>query len=58
VVENKQASTSYLQRRMRIGYNRAARIVDELEQTGVISGPDGSKPRRVIWTMEDLKSKD
>lgn len=54
VVENKQASTSYLQRRMRIGYNRAARIVDELEQKGVISGPDGSKPRRVLWGPEDL----
>lgn len=54
VVENKQASTSYLQRRMRIGYNRAARIVDELEQKGVISGPDGSKPRRVLWGPEDI----
>lgn len=54
VIEHNQASTSFLQRRMRIGYNRAARIMDELEQKGVISGPDGAKPRRVLWGNEDL----
>lgn len=55
VVEHNQASTSFLQRKMRIGYNRAARIVDDLEQRGVISGPDGAKPRKIIWTREDLR---
>lgn len=55
VVENGQASTSFLQRKMRIGYNRAARIMDELEAEGVISGPDGSKPRKVIWSISDIE---
>ena len=54
VLEYNQASTSFLQRRMRIGYNRAARIMDELEQRGVISGPDGAKPRNVLWTSDDM----
>lgn len=54
VLEYNQASTSFLQRRMRIGYNRAARIMDDLEQKGVISGPDGAKPRRVLWTSDDV----
>lgn len=54
VMEYNQASTSFLQRRMRIGYNRAARIMDDLEQRGVISGPDGAKPRRVLWTSDDM----
>lgn len=54
VIENNQASTSFLQRKMRIGYNRAARIIDDLEARGVISGPDGAKPRKIIWTGEDL----
>lgn len=54
VVEAKQASTSFLQRKLKIGYSRAARIMDSLEAKGVISGPDGSKPRKVIWTMEDI----
>ncbi len=54
VIENNQASTSFLQRKMRIGYNRAARIIDDLEDSGVISGPDGAKPRKIIWSGEDL----
>lgn len=56
VIENGQASTSFIQRRMRIGYNRAARIVEEMELKGVISGPDGAKPRKVLWTMDDLRA--
>lgn len=54
VVENQQASTSFLQRKMRIGYNRAARIMDELEERGVISGRDGSKPRQVLLNDYEL----
>ena len=55
VVENQQASTSFLQRKMRVGYNRAARIMDELEEKGIISGRDGSKPRQVLSNENDLK---
>ena len=55
VVENQQASTSFLQRKMRIGYNRAARIMDELEERGVISERDGSKPRQVLLNEFDLE---
>lgn len=48
VLEAGQASTSLLQRRLKIGYNRAARIIDEMEAEGIISGKNGSKPRQVI----------
>jgi len=48
-----KASTSYLQRRMSIGYNRSAKIMDQLEQAGVIGPPDGVKPRTVLITSPD-----
>lgn len=48
VVEAGKASTSYLQRKLRIGYSRAARLIDMLEERGVIGEADGSKPRPVI----------
>ncbi|ETA81971.1 FtsK/SpoIIIE family DNA translocase [Youngiibacter fragilis] len=54
VVEYQQASTSFLQRRMRIGYNRAARIMDQLEERGVISGKDGAKPRQILYKNTDI----
>lgn len=54
VVEYEQASTSFLQRRLRIGFNRASRIMDELEERGVISPRDGSRPRQVLLRKEDL----
>lgn len=54
VVEYEQASTSFLQRRLRIGFNRASRIMDELEERGVISPKDGSRPRQVLIGKEDL----
>ena len=44
------ASTSMLQRRLRLGYTRAGRLIDMLERRGVISGYEGSKPRRVLIT--------
>lgn len=47
VVDQQKASTSLLQRRFRIGYNRAARLIDDLEQRGYISPQDGSRPRKV-----------
>ncbi len=49
-----QGSTSLLQRKLRIGYGRAARIVDQLHDAGVLGAPDGSKPREVLMTMEQL----
>ena len=48
------ASASLLQRRMRIGYSRAARIVDQLENKGFISGYDGAKPREILVSREDF----
>lgn len=48
VIEMQTASISLLQRRFRIGYNRAARLVDELEERGVIGASEGSKPRKVL----------
>ncbi len=48
VVSSKNASTTYLQRKLKIGYARAASLMDELEENGVISPQEGSKPRRVI----------
>lgn len=54
VVEYKQASTSFIQRKLRVGFNRASRIMDELEERGVISEKDGSKPRQVLIEKEDI----
>lgn len=54
VVEAGQASTSLIQRRLRIGYNRAARIIEQMEERGIISGRDGSKPRQVLIKREEL----
>lgn len=53
VIENGQASISMLQRRFSIGFSRAARIIDQMEQAKFISSSDGSKPRSVFITMED-----
>ena len=54
VVEYQQASTSFIQRKLRVGFNRASRIMDELEERGVISEKDGSKPRQVLIEKEDM----
>lgn len=56
VVGEGQASISLLQRRLKIGYARAARIIDEMEERGVIGGYEGSKPRKVLLSPEDLDS--
>lgn len=53
VIESKKASTSYLQRRLSIGYSRAARIIDHLEDKGVIGPANGSKPRDVYPNDEE-----
>src|SRR5204862_4746982 len=54
VVEMGTASTSMLQRRLRLGYTRAGRLIDMLERRGIISGYEGSKPRQVLVTEADL----
>lgn len=56
VVEAKKASTSYLQRKLRIGYSRAARLMDILESKGVIGPADGSKPREVLAAAAAVSS--
>ena len=54
VVETGQASTSFIQRRFKVGYARAGRIIDQMEERGVISGYQGSKPRQVLMSLEKL----
>ena len=54
VVEAGKASTSYLQRKLRIGYSRAARLIDILEEKGVIGPQDGAKPREILATSDDI----
>ena len=57
VAEMQTASTSMLQRRLRLGYTRAGRLIDMLERRGVISGYEGSKPRQVLVTEADLPAR-
>ena len=52
IFETKQASVSMLQRRLKLGYSRAARLVDQLEEIGVVGPFEGSKPRQIIMTKE------
>ena len=56
VVNEGQASISLLQRRLRVGYARAARLVDEMELRGIVGGYEGSKPRKVLIDKEDLEN--
>jgi len=55
VVESGTASVSMIQRRLRVGYTRAGRLIDMLERRGIISGCEGSKPRQVLVGMSDLQ---
>ena len=53
-VDSGKIATSMLQRRLSVGYGRAAKIIDRLEEMGVVGPPDGTKPRRVLMTREQL----
>ncbi|MNN77749.1 DNA translocase SpoIIIE [compost metagenome] len=55
VLEAKQASVSLLQRRMRVGYTRAARLIDAMEARSVIGPYEGSKPREVLMSLEQYQ---
>ncbi|HUR92473.1 MAG TPA: DNA translocase FtsK 4TM domain-containing protein [Gemmatimonadaceae bacterium] len=54
VIQHQQGSTSLLQRRLKVGYGRAARIIDQLHAAGVLGPPDGSRPRDVLMGLEEL----
>ena len=59
VIESKKASASLLQRRLRVGYARAARLIEEMEEQGVIGPADGARPRDVlVASMDELNSTD
>ena len=55
VVEMGQASTSMLQRRLKLGYSRASRLVDEMEARGIVGPFEGSKPRQVLITRDEWR---
>ena len=57
VMSEGQASTSMLQRRFRIGYSRAARLVDTMEEMKIIGPANGSKPRDILMTPEEAKAR-
>jgi len=54
VIQHQQGSTSLLQRRLKVGYGRAARIIDQLQSAGILGPPDGSRPRDVLAGLDDL----
>lgn len=57
ILEAKQASVSLLQRRMRVGYTRAARLIDSMEAKGIVGPYEGSKPREVLVSLEQYQSR-
>lgn len=57
VIEKEKASTSMIQRMFKVGFNRAARIVDQLCQEGIVGSEEGTKPRKVLMTLEEFEQK-
>ncbi len=51
-IESGKISTSLIQRRLSLGYGRAAKLIDKMEQMGIVSAPEGQKPRTVLITKE------
>ncbi|NLY08474.1 MAG: DNA translocase FtsK [Tissierellia bacterium] len=58
VTEEQQASVSYLQRKLKLGYSRAARLIDEMEDMGIVAERDGTKPRNVLVTKEQWENRE
>ena len=56
VLDHQQASTSFLQRRMKVGYSRAARLMDELEGAGIVGPAEGAKPRDILIESEEIET--
>ena len=56
IIEKDKASIGMLQRAFKIGFNRAARIMDQLAEAGVVGEEEGTKPRRVLMTMEEFEA--
>lgn len=56
VIESERAAAGQLQRRFSIGFNRAGRIIDQLHQAGVVGPAEGTKPRKVLMTMEQFEA--
>lgn len=56
ILDTKQASVSMLQRRLKLGYAHAARIVDEMEEKGIVGPFEGSKPRQLLITREQWET--
>lgn len=54
VINDEQASISYIQRKLKVGYSRAGRIVDQMEEMGIIGPHEGSKPRKLLKTKEEI----
>ena len=54
VIQKQKASTSMLQRMFKVGFNRAARIMDQMCEAGVVGEEEGTKPRKVLMTLEEL----
>lgn len=55
ILLNEQASISFLQRKLKVGYSRAARIVDQMEETGILGPHEGSKPRKILMSPEEIR---
>ena len=53
-VESGRVATSLLQRKLEIGYGRAAKIIDQMEEMGYVSAPEGNKPRKILISKEDF----
>ena len=58
VIKAGKASASYLQRRLRVGYARAARLIDLLEDAGIVGPADGSRPREILVSMDQMEDED